>query len=67
MKSEWESEELETARFAVKGAKKFRIWGQERRFSKDGRVLEQVYVLLGVTQEREGSLDLYNFEIHGRI
>lgn len=34
---------------------------------KRGRVLEHVYVPLGVIQEREGLLDLYRSEIHERI
>lgn len=52
----------------MKGAEKFRdncrrIWSQEEIFSKDGRVLEQVYIPLGVIQEKEGLLDLFSFEI----
>lgn len=34
---------------------------------KHGRVLEHVYVPLGVIQEREGLLDLYGSEINERI
>lgn len=34
---------------------------------KHGRILEHVYVPLGVIQEREGLLDLYRSEIHDRI